>query len=199
MIDFNYKKNGEFIVVTLKTDITMIGTFHRVAGVVYVLGWDILSGSLSTVSENGQRYTFDTLTLRSEEKVSSKTAMAIGILMDSVFSKHESTNDLFEKYRSKEPVIKNFFREKAELIFQDIPERNETCFYMEADSGRGLLYYVTKVLAENKININSAIIETDPVTKRAKDTFYLVNEQGRMFGKTIEAEELRKKILKPLK
>lgn len=199
MIDFNYKKTGDLFVITLKTDITMIGTFHRVAGVIYVLGWDIVSGSLSTTSENGHKYTFDTLTLKSDEKANSKNATAIGIIMDSVFSTQESSSDFFEKYKSKEPTVKNFFREKAELIFQDIPERNETCFYMEADSGRGLLYYVTKVLAENKININSGIIETDPVTQRAKDTFYLVDEQGRMFGKTRSAEELREKILTPLK
>ena len=56
----------------------------------------------------------------------------------------------------------------------------------------------TKVLLENKINILSGTIETDKITQRANDTFYLVDHEGNMFGSTKKAEEIRNQILKPL-
>ena len=57
---------------------------------------------------------------------------------------------------------------------------------------------MTKVLLENKINILSGTIETDKITQRANDTFYLVDHEGNMFGSTKKAEEIRNQILKPL-
>ena len=127
-----------------------------------------------------------------------KKAVEIGLMMDTIFSKRKGLDELFQNHEYKPPFVKNFFRERAELIFQDEPVKNQTCFYIEADSGRGLLYHVTKVLLENKINILSGTIETDKITQRANDTFYLVDHEGNMFGSTKKAEEIRNQILKPL-
>ncbi len=198
MIEFQYKTLDEEILVTLKTNITEIGTFHRMATVVYTLGWDILSGEISTIIENGTEFAIDTLKLKSTSGTNSKKAVEIGILMDSVFSKKNNLEEFLSKYEFKQPFVKDFFREKAELIFEDDENLKQTCFYIEADSGRGLLYHLTKVLAENQINIISGKIETDKLTARAKDTFYLLDDKGFMFGKTSKADEIRKQILKPL-
>ncbi|MBK8396608.1 MAG: hypothetical protein IPL26_15415 [Leptospiraceae bacterium] len=198
MIDFQYKTLDDEILVTLKTDVTEIGTFHRMASIIYLLGWDIISGEILTVNQDGIDYAIDTLRLKSDTNPASKKAVEIGLMMDIIFSKRKGLEELFQNYEYKPPIIKNFFRERAELIFQDEPERNQTCFYIEADSGRGLLYHVTKVLLENQINIISGSIDTDKITMRAKDTFYLVDHNGRMFGETTKAEEIRTQILKPL-
>ncbi|MBP9886514.1 MAG: hypothetical protein KBF93_09475 [Leptospiraceae bacterium] len=198
MIDFQYKTLDDEILVTLKTDVTEIGTFHRMASVIYLLGWDIISGEILTVSENGIEYAIDTLRLKSETNLGNKKAVEIGLMMDTIFSKRKGLDELFQNHEYKPPFVKNFFRERAELIFQDEPVKNQTCFYIEADSGRGLLYHVTKVLLENKINILSGTIETDKITQRANDTFYLVDHEGNMFGSTKKAEEIRNQILKPL-
>jgi UTP:GlnB (protein PII) uridylyltransferase len=198
MIDFHYKTLDDEILVTLKTNITEIGTFHRMATVIYALGWDIISGEILTVSENNQEFAIDTLKLKSSTGEVNKKAYEIGLLMDAVFSKKQTVDDLIHTLNFKQPVIKNFFREKAELIFQDDLEKSQTCFYIEADSGRGLLYHVTKVLLENKINIISGNIDTDKITSRAKDTFFLLDHEGKMFGSTDKAEDIRLRILKPL-
>lgn len=198
MIDFHYKTLDDEILVTLKTDVTEIGTFHRMASVIFFLGWDILSGEILTVNENGTDFAIDTLRLKADGNGGSKKAVEIGIMMDAIFSKRKSLDELLQNFEKRTPNIRNFFRERAELIFQDEPEKNQTCFYIEADSGRGLLYHVTKVLLENRINILSGLIETDEITQRAKDTFYLVDHNGKMFGATDKAEEIRNQILKPL-
>lgn len=198
MIDFHYKTLDDEILVTLKTDVTEIGTFHRMASVIFLLGWDIISGEILTVTENGIEYAIDTLRLKSESNLGTKKAVEIGLMMDAIFSKRKGLDELFQNHEFRVPVVKNFFRERAELIFQDELDKKQTCFYIEADSGRGLLYHVTKVLLENKINILSGIIETDKITQRAKDTFYLVDHEGKMFGETKKAEEIRTQILKPL-
>ena len=188
MIDFHYKTLDDEILVTLKTDVTEIGTFHRMASVIFLLGWDIISGEILTVTENGIEYAIDTLRLKSESNQGTKKAVEIGLMMDAIFSKRKGLEELFQNHEFRVPVVKNFFRERAELIFKDEPGKKQTCFYIEADSGRGLLYHVTKVLLENKINILSGIIETDKITQRAKDTFYLVDNEGQMFGETKKAE-----------
>jgi UTP:GlnB (protein PII) uridylyltransferase len=198
MIDFHYKTLDDEVLVTLKTDVTEIGTFHRMASVIFLLGWDIISGEILTITENGIEYAIDTLRLKTESNMGTKKAVEIGLMMDAIFSKRKGLDELFQMQELKVPVVKNFFRERAELIFQDDFEKKQTCFYIEADSGRGLLYHVTKVLLENKINILTGVIETDKITQRAKDTFYLLDHEGKMFGETKKAEEIRTQILKPL-
>ena len=121
--------------------------------------------------------------------------MEIGILMDSIFSKKIDYDDLVRKYKITPPSANTFFSSRAELIFANDFEKNTTCFYMEADSREGLLYHVTKVFLGFRINIISATIETDMESQRAKDTFFLVDEEGSMFGEKPIANQIRDKIL----
>jgi UTP:GlnB (protein PII) uridylyltransferase len=198
MIDFNYTTLENEIVLTLKTDVTEIGTFHRMATVIYALGWNILSGDIKTITENGTEYAFDMLKIQSQGKNSVQKAADIGYLMDGIFSKKEDIKTLLQDYKFKPVEPRNFFREKAELIFEDDKKLNRTVFYIEADSGRGLLYHITKVLLDYKINIISGTIATDPITERAMDTFYLLDHNGNLFGNTEIANKIREDILRPL-
>jgi UTP:GlnB (protein PII) uridylyltransferase len=198
MIDFNYSTHGEEIILTLKTDVTEIGTFHRMAKVIYILGWDIISGDIRTISEHGTDFALDILKIRSDGRNSHDKAVEIGYLMDAIFSRKQDIQILLKDYKYKPVEPRNFFREKAELIFEDDINKNATVFYIEADSGRGLLYHITKVLLDYKINIISGIIDTDPITERARDTFYLLDSEGKLFGDKEIVNKIREDILKPL-
>lgn len=195
MIDFSYKREGEKISLTLKLDTTKIGTFYRLTAILYALGLDILSGKIETIRDGDNTYSLDTLDVKSESTDANQLAAQLAILMDSVFSQNVSLEELLAKYRITYPKISKFFQEDVEFIFEDDKEKQMTCFYLEAGSGRGLLYHISRVLSENSINIVSGMIETDEVNGRAKDTFYLTDKNGKMFGGTQLAEELHQKIV----
>jgi UTP:GlnB (protein PII) uridylyltransferase len=197
MIEFNYTINQDEITISLKTNSVEIGTFHRMAAVIYSLDWDIISGDIRTIEENGTKYSFDILKLRTETKNPASKAMELGILMETVFSGKAELSDLLKEKKIKPIEPKTFFKQRAELIFEDDLEKQATVFYIEAKSAKGLLYHVTKVLVEYRIDILNGNIFTDPHTGLAQDTFYLVDEAGQMFGKTSKAEAIRDKILKP--
>ncbi|MCB1159885.1 MAG: hypothetical protein H7A25_00970 [Leptospiraceae bacterium] len=196
MITFEYKKEGENFLVSIKTDRIESGTFYRMAAVIYYLGWDIISADIDTIIEEGISYSYDVFQLRSKETDAMKKAIEIGMLLETIFSRDTDIKELTANLpRFTPPVTKNFFREKAELLFEDDDENNWTVFYMEADSGRGLVYHVSKIFAEYRINVLKAIIETNAFTGRAEDTFYLQDENGKQFGKEPLAKILRKNIL----
>ncbi len=197
MIDFHYTIQGEEIVITLKTNITEIGTFHRMAAVIYGLDWDILSGDIQTIEEDGQKYSLDILKLRADPK-NTKKAAELGILMEGILRSNVTIQEFLKDQNITLREPRKFFQERAELIFQDDPEKNATIFYVEADSGKGLLYYLTRVLVEYQIDIIGGTIETNLHTGRAEDTFFLLDKDGNLFGETPKAEEIRKKIINHL-
>ncbi|MDF3821415.1 hypothetical protein P3G55_16040 [Leptospira sp. 96542] len=198
MIEFQYKREKENILISLKTDSTQIGTFHRIATIIYALKLDIVSGELGTVFENGTEYTVDSFILQAEGQDTTKAAFQLGIMMDSIFSKNARFEEVLEKLQIQEPAVSTFFKENPEFIFTDISHLNQTCLYLESSAGRGLLYYVSRILEQNQINILSATIETDSETGRAKDSFYLTDASGRMFATTDLASQIRKQILAPI-
>lgn len=196
MIDFSYSLNPDnTIKLTLKTKSTEIGTLNRMVTVIYSLDWDILEGDIHTIIENNQSYSYDLFLIRSETKNPMQKAVELGILMESVFSQKTSLAEIM-KNQNKKLEIKKFFDNRAELIFEDDPSKNVTTFYIEANSAKGLLYHITKVLMEHRINIIEAIIRTDKVTNLAMDTFYLQDENGNMFGNTEKAIQVRDALLK---
>jgi UTP:GlnB (protein PII) uridylyltransferase len=197
MIEFNYSLSGDEITITLKTDSTEIGTFHRMATVIYCLDWDILSGDIRTLEENGVKYSFDMLKLKTETKNAGSKALELGILMDTVFSGKSDLSNILKERNIQPLETRKFFKHRAELVFEDDRDKGATVFYIEAESGKGLLYHVTKVLVDHKIDILNATIETDPNTGVAQDTFYLLDEEGNLFGRTPKAEAIKESILKP--
>lgn len=198
LIEFQYKREKDNILISLKTDSTQIGTFHRIATIIYALKLDILSGELSTAHENGIEYTIDSFILQAEGQDMTKAAFQLGMMMDSLFSKNTKFEEILEKLQIQEPAIGTFFRENPEFIFSDLPDKHQTCLYLESSAGRGLLYYVSRILMQNHVNILSATIETDAKTGRAKDSFYLTNEQGQPFASTDLALKIRNEILAPI-
>lgn len=198
LIEFQYKREKENILISLKTDSTQIGTFHRIATIIYALKMDILSGELSTVIEQGREFTIDSFILQADGGDTTQAAFKLGMMMDSLFSKNTKFEEILEKLQIQEPAIATFFRETPEFIFSDLPERNETCLYLESSAGRGLLYYVSRILMQNQINIRTATIETDFETGRAKDSFYLTDASGKMFASSDLADKIRREILAPI-
>ncbi len=198
MLEFQYKREKSNILISLKTDSTQFGTFHRIATIIYALKLDILSGELGTVFENGHHYTVDSFLLQADENNLSNAAFQLGVMMDSLFSKNAKFEEILSKLQIQEPAVATFFKESPEFIFTDLSEKGETCLYLESSSGRGLLYYVSRILMENKIDIISATIETDPKSGRAKDSFYLKTSDGLMFASSPLAEKIRNQILAPI-
>jgi UTP:GlnB (protein PII) uridylyltransferase len=198
LLEFQYKREKSNILISLKTDSTQFGTFHRIATIIYALKLDILSGELGTVIENGNSFTVDSFILQADESTVTQAAFQLGVMMDSLFSKNEKFEEILSNLQIQEPAIGTFFKENPEFIFTDLLEKGETCLYLESSAGRGLLYYVSRILMDNSINIISATIETDPKTGRAKDSFYLTNSEGAMFGSSPLAEKIRDQILAPI-
>ncbi len=196
MIDFHYSlASDNNIKLSLKTKSTEIGTLHRMVTVIYSLDWDIIEGDIKTIEEGGESFSYDIFLIRSETKNPIKQAVQLGILMESVFSQKTSLSEILTT-QNKNLEIKKFFENRAELVFEDNIEKNATTFYIEANSGKGLLYHVTKVLMENQINILEGIIHTNK-QNIAMDTFYLQDENGNMFGNTQKAIQVRYALLKP--
>ncbi|GBF51279.1 hypothetical protein LPTSP4_28110 [Leptospira ryugenii] len=198
MLEFEYKREKQNILISLKTDATQFGTFHRIATIIYALKLDILSGELKTLIENGHEYTVDSFLLQADEGALGQAAFQLGVMMDSLFSKNAKFEEILSKLQIQEPAVSTFFRESPEFIFTDLLDKNQTCLYLETSAGRGLLYYVSRILMENQINIVSATIETDPKTGRARDSFFLTNVQGGMFASSPLAERIRAQILAPM-
>lgn len=198
MIEFNYNTQGDEMIISLKTRSTEIGTFHKMVAVIYSLDWDIVSGDIRTIEEEDEKISFDILRLKKEDKKQSPITSEIGLLMDTVFSSKDTITDIVKSLNLKRVDSKKFFKNRCELIFEDDPEINQTVCYIEAENARGLLYYVTKVLMDYKIDIINAKIETDPIRQVAMDTFYVTDHNGNMFGNTQVAKEIREQILKPL-
>ena len=197
MIQFQYKKDkDDSFIITLKTEVTAIGTFHRMASVIFDLGWDIISGEINTIMENNNEYSYNVLRIQLPGSDNARNAMEIGIMLDSIFSHNQEKPLLPPRENTKKAIF--FFREQPELIFQDDMSKDCTVFYIEADSGRGLLYHLSAVLLKYEINIIRASIETDAITERAKDTFYLQDKYGKMFGKQEIVKTIRKEILENL-
>ncbi|MCB1143489.1 MAG: amino acid-binding protein [Leptospiraceae bacterium] len=198
MIEFNFSSQGDEVQITLKTDINQIGTFHKMVAVIYKYDWDILSGDIKTIEEDGRTYVYDILRLKSEPGSSPRMTTELGLLMETVFSSDDSILENIYKETFSKKRTKSFFHDQAELIFEDDQSKNWTEMYIEADSGKGFLFYLTKILRENSVDIISAEIETDLSSIKACDTFYLRDGNGFPFADKPLAEKLRNEIIKNL-
>jgi len=196
MVDFSYKKEGNLISLTIRTDSTEIGTLFRIIACLYVLKMDILSGEVQTLEENGKSYTYDRFLVKSLSP-ENDSAFELGVLMDSLFTRYEDIHKILKSYDLRDPDPQIFFEGNFEFIFMDDPQTSTTCFYMESRNARGLLYHVTRILMKNKIDIVSAKIETDSVANLAMDRFYIRDENGQPLSRNPELiETIKTEILK---
>ncbi|PJZ57061.1 ACT domain-containing protein [Leptospira barantonii] len=195
MIQFHYKENDGLYTVTLKTSETAPGTLHKMVKAMFFMGWEIVSGDIETIQENGQFFSYDVFTLKSEETDSKIKASKLGILMSSVFTEDSALEEII--HHSSEIDLRNTYHlsTDSKLEFNDIEMGTKTKFTLEAPDRKGLLYFVTGVLKENGINIHSATIRTDRTGNRAQDTFILSDVKGSGFSGTSLEDRVSRNIL----
>ncbi|TGM08957.1 ACT domain-containing protein [Leptospira barantonii] len=195
MIQFHYKENDGLYTVTLKTSETAPGTLHKMVKAMFFMGWEIVSGDIETIQENGQFFSYDVFTLKSEETDSKIKASKLGILMSSVFTEDSALEEII--HHSSEIDLRNTYHlsTDSKLEFNDIEMGTKTKFTLEAPDRKGLLYFVTGVLKENGINIHSATIRTDRTGNRAQDTFILSDVKGSGFAGTSLEDRVSRNIL----
>ncbi|AYV56083.1 ACT domain-containing protein [Leptospira kmetyi] len=195
MIQFHYKENDGLYTVTLKTSETAPGTLHKMVKAMFFMGWEIVSGDIETIEENGQFFSYDVFTLKSDETDSKIKASKLGILMSSVFTEDSALEEII--HHSSEIDLRNTYHlsTDSKLEFNDIEMGTKTKFTLEAPDRKGLLYFVTGVLKENGINIHSATIRTDRTGNRAQDTFILSDVKGAGFAGTSLEDRVSRNIL----
>lgn len=195
MIQFHYKENDGLYTVTLKTSETAPGTLHKMVKAMFFMGWEIVSGDIETIEENGQLFSYDVFTLKSDETDSKIKASKLGILMSSVFTEDSALEEII--HHSSEIDLRNTYHlsTDSKLEFNDIEMGTKTKFTLEAPDRKGLLYFVTGVLKENGINIYSATIRTDRTGNRAQDTFILSDVKGSGFAGTSLEDRVSRNIL----
>ncbi|MBW0433267.1 amino acid-binding protein [Leptospira yasudae] len=195
MVHFHYKENDGLYTVTLKTSETAPGTLHKMVKTMFFMGWEIVSGDIETIEENGQLFSYDVFTLKSDETDSKIKASKLGILMSSVFTEDSALEEII--HHSSEIDLRNTYHLSADskLEFEDIESGTKTKFTLEAPDRKGLLYFVTGVLKENGINIHSATIRTDRTGNRALDTFILTDAKGAGFAGSSLEDRISRNIL----
>ncbi|EKR62695.1 MULTISPECIES: ACT domain-containing protein [Leptospira] len=196
MIHFHYKENDGFYTVTLKTTETAPGTLHKMVKAMFFMGWEIVSGDIRTIEEEGQFYSYDIFTLKSDETDSKIKASKLGVLMSSVFTDDFALEEII--HHSSEVDLRNTYHlgPDSKLEFEDIESGTKTKFTLEAPDRKGLLYFVTGVLKENGINIHSATIRTDRTGNRAQDTFILSDTKaGKGFAGSSLEDRVSRNIL----
>lgn len=178
MVRFSWTREGENkFRIRIRTSAIQEGTFHRLTVAIYALRYNILSGRLDTVEENGEVLTDDELLLeKSPERTGAPEpaddATGLGVLMESLLREEKDPQELLEEKNMKLPGPALFFEASPEMIFVDLPEADLTQFYLETYSRRGLLCHLSRVLSQRKINIIRAEISTNE-NGQTEDTFYL--------------------------
>ncbi|MDI7190610.1 ACT domain-containing protein [Leptospira santarosai] len=195
MIHFHYKENDGFYTVTLKTSETAPGTLHKMVKAMFFMGWEIVSGDIETIEEEGRFYSYDIFMLRSDETDSKIKASKLGVLMSSVFTDDFVLEEMI--HHSSEVDLRNTYHlsPDSKLEFENIELGTKTKFTLEAPDRKGLLYFVTGVLKENGINIHSATIRTDRTGNRAQDTFILSDTKGGGFAGSSLEDRVSRNIL----
>lgn len=191
MIRFSWSREGEKkFRVRIRTSSIQEGTFHRLTVAIYALQYNILSGRLDTVEEDGVLLTDDELLLESRpdhpgtpEPVDDTTGLSV--LMESLLREEKDPEGLLAERNMDLPGPALFFEATPEMIFVDLPDDDLTQFYLETYSRKGLLCHLSRVLSERKINIVRAEIDTNE-SGRTEDTFYLQRTNRRLDRETIQ-------------
>ena len=195
-MEISYKLENDLISLRIKSDQAKLGTFHRIVSVLYFLGLDIIHGEIHTIQDESRQSIDDLFVIKKSKDIGlPELQKNLALLLDSALSFKESLSEWSNRYSIEDPEIKTFFEDKPEFIFIDDPETKTTCFYMEAFPKKGLLFHISRVFLEKQVDIVKAKIETDTLSNRAKDSFYLLNKEGSQFAKSKLANELLESIL----
>lgn len=182
MIKFSWSLIGDDrFQIQVKTPQTRVGTLHRLTAAIYVFGLDIVSGNVMTEEENGELFSHDNFVLRianaPEHHSIYETTSKLGGLMESLLDPALEPAELLRQHGRPEPETSRLSSEDSRVEFTDIPARNMTRLYIQVTDRTGLLYHVTRVLAQESVNIWSAVILTTD-TGITEDAFYVQYADG---------------------
>lgn len=192
MINFSWtqEEDGSYR-LSVRTPVTTSGTLYRLTAAIYMVGLDILSGDIRTVREGDIEYSEDIFLLMPDgstgQDLSGEISARLGILMESLLSENADPDRMLEENGIRVSPLITFFDNAPEIVFEDLPDKLETRFYIETVNRRGLLYHLTRILAREQINIVSGKVRTS-AQGRAEDLLHL-QYRGRALG-----EELAGKI-----
>lgn len=157
--------------IHIKTPVVRVGTLHRLAAAMYILGLNVESGDVDTVTESGVEMSDDRFVLSSPRGQSAaETSARLGVLMEALLRGEKEPDVLFAEHNTQPPDPRDFFETRPDILFQ--PDGAFTQFYFESADRRGLLLHLTRSLAKLGINIVKAKIRSSPFGA-AQDTFYL--------------------------
>ncbi len=179
MISFSWTALSEHIFeIRIKTPVTRVGTLYRLTAAIYVLGLDIVSGTVDTADEHGEEYADDTFLLRPSSDGETSFAYysaRVGVLMETLIRNEKDPDDLLRERNINPPDIRFLFEALPEITFRDIPDRKVTEFNITSQNRTGLLFHITRIFAEEGISILRGTIKSEEDT--AKDRFFL-QQQG---------------------
>ncbi len=178
MIQFSWTLiSNDSFQIEIRTNSVQIGTLYRLTSAIYVLGLDIQSGDVYTIEEEDGPISHDTFTLRILNPAAAQSGVSdcttkLGMLMETLLQEDADPDRLLRENKVTIPENRKFFENPPEIVFQDVPKRRRTQFYIETQGRTGLLFHLTRVLSREHINIVQATIRTLP-NGMAEDTFYL--------------------------
>lgn len=177
------------LILEIRTSIVTEGTLYRLSAAIYSLGLDIYSGDIDTVTEEGEKYTWDRFVLRTMVDGSvrklSEIGMKLGMLMEAVLAEEQDPEDLIRLNGKDVPLPESFFESGVEVLFDENPESNETTLYLEAPDRPGLLFTVSRLLFRHRINIISATLRST-YGGHARDLFHLQQNGAMLTPETVE-------------
>ena len=191
MIHFSWtRKNENRFHIEIKTPVTRIGTLYRLTTAIYIFNFNVISGSIDTISENDVLYSLDEFVLETEASLDESAGASnldggahLGALMENLLREEMQPEKVLEEKGIKPSSGRSFFEAAPELVFQDHPEKNYTEMYIETLGRRGLLYHLTRILNDEGVNILRAKIHTHP-SGIAEDVFSL-EQEGRSLGRDL--------------
>lgn len=172
MISFSWTAvSPNIFEIRIKTPVVRVGTLHRLAAAMYILGLNVESGDVDTIVEDGTELSDDIFRLSSPRGQSAaETSARLGVLMEALIRGEKEPDTLFAEHNTEPPNPRDFFETRPDILFQ--PDGNLTQFYFESADRRGLLLHLTRSLSRLGINIVRAKVRSSPYGA-AQDTFYL--------------------------
>lgn len=195
IVDFSHEARGQFTEATVVTyDDAEPGLLSKICGVVHALGAEVLAAHVYTlhitdtigVHPPGRAIVLDRLSLAFKGRALPESrCLKLAAMLRDVIAGGKSIED----------VIHEAGREMAARV---VPERvgarndlsdEHTVVSVVCDNTSGLLYAVTKTLAESGLDIHTAKITT--WAGRAEDAFYVTKRRSETVSTKLADDEIR--------
>ncbi|MCB1324756.1 MAG: hypothetical protein H7A21_11210 [Spirochaetales bacterium] len=180
MIQFQWERiSDDRSRISVRTPVTAVGTLHKLATAMYVLGLDIVSGNVLSERIEGEEISQDNFVLHvpgQSGPISLNESLArLGQLMETLLQRDFSADRLLQDYNVEAPAPERLFEIAPRIRLEAVPGGHMSRLDLIAADRRGLVYHLTRVIAELDINITSAVILTTS-NGMAEDTFYLQHD-----------------------